>query len=71
MRVDQPVQLGLVADRPVENGLDGLEVAVHALEAFEQRLADAPPDPDLIAHFTHGWARWSLRRGRAVITRHG
>jgi hypothetical protein len=69
--VDQAMQLGLVAHRAVQDGLDGLEVVVHALEAFEQRFADAPLDPDLVAHVTHGWARWSPRRGRAVITRQG
>ncbi len=51
--VDQPVQLRLVADRPVQDGLDRLEGAGHALEAREQRLGDPAADADLVARLRH------------------
>ena len=51
--VEQAVQLRLVAHRAVQHGLDGLELAGHALEAVEQRAADAATDADLVARVAH------------------
>src|SRR5215207_3742241 len=64
--VDQPVELRLVADRAVEDGLDRLEIARHSFEAVEQRGAEASADADLIAPTGH---RWTLT-GERVIRPH-
>jgi hypothetical protein len=50
---EQPVQLGLVAHRPVKDGLDGAGAALHALQPLERGAADAAADADLVGRLTH------------------
>ena len=69
--VEQPVQLGLVADRAVQHGLDRLELARHALEAVQQRAADAAADADLVRGLGHALEPSSSWAGRLVITQRG
>src|SRR3954451_18502886 len=55
--VDDAVQLGLVADLPVQDGLDALAVALEHVEALEHRLAQAAADAELVLRRGHGHGR--------------
>src|SRR3954468_3100728 len=55
--VDDAVQLRLVADRPVEDRIHPLEVALEHVEALEHRLAQAAAGPGLVRRRRHRW-RW-------------
>jgi hypothetical protein len=50
---EQPVQLGLVAHRPVEDGLDGAWPALQPFQPLECGAAHAATDADLVGRITH------------------
>src|SRR3954466_14150259 len=59
--LEDAVQLGLVADAPVQDGLDALDVALERVEAGEQGGADAAADAELVLRRGHDA---KLPRGR-------
>src|SRR4051794_3104965 len=60
--LEDAVQLGLVADAPVQDGLDALDVALERVEAGEQGGADAAADAELVLRRGHD-AKLPRRRG--------
>src|SRR4051812_43909559 len=64
--VDDAVQLRLVADLPVQDGLDALAVALEHVEALEHRLAQAAADAELVLRRGHGHGRGGSDAPREV-----
>jgi hypothetical protein len=61
--VEQPVELGLVGERPGQRGLAGLGVDLEWPERAGEVFAEPPADDDLVARevaglLVHGSALW-------------